>query len=297
MPRYCTFCGATNGNFRFPKDEEARQRWRRAIPRKDIPTHKDTVICEKHWPANFEKVSVHGKWRPRDDDPPSIFDVPKSVQPTPTPPPRKTKRSSFEARTTTPDEMEKFLKMDSIQDFDTIKESIRDKLKEFGSHLFVLNLENQIIVLNVELVEGTGVPCFLFKILHDLSFHAYHFGVKCSIPSFVRNRVTKIKHWSEIEEMLRFLKVTDPNHKQTIAQEQLRAMGMTVVGEKKYSVDTMVRAFEYFALSRSTYSRLRQDFELPCISSLTTLTSKIKSVDDSTYISNVFSKMMQKKFS
>ena len=71
----------------------------------------------------------------------------KSVRPTPTPPPRKTKRSSFEARTTTPDEMEKFLKMDSIQDFDTIKESIRDKLKEFGSHLFVLNLENQIIVL------------------------------------------------------------------------------------------------------------------------------------------------------
>ena len=94
--------------------------------------------------------------------------------------------------------------------------------------------------------------------------------------------------------MLRFFKVTDPNHKQTIAQEQLRAMGMTVVGEKKYSVDTMVRAFEYFALSRLTYSRLRQDFELPCISSLTTLSSKIKSVDDSTYISIMFSRKCQR---
>ena len=93
--------------------------------------------------------------------------------------------------------------------------------------------------------------------------------------------------------MLRFLKVTDPNHKQTIAQEQLRAMGMTVVGEKKYSVDTMVRAFEYFALFWSTYSRLRQDFELPCISSLTTLTSKIKSVDDST-IFLMFSRKCQR---
>ena len=68
-------------------------------------------------------------------------------------------------------------------------------------------------------------------------------------------------------------------------------MGVTQVGEKKYTIETTVRAFEYFALSRSAYSRLREDFELPCISTLTSLTSKVKSVDDSIYISNVFSKL------
>ena len=45
-------------------------------------------------------------------------------------------------------------------------------------------------------------------------------------------------------------------------------MGVTVVGERKYSVEITVRAFEYFAMSRATYNRLREDFELPSISSM-----------------------------
>ena len=68
-------------------------------------------------------------------------------------------------------------------------------------------------------------------------------------------------------------------------------MGLTLVGEKKYTIDTTVRAFEYFALSRSTYSRLREDFELPCIATLTSLTSKIRSADDPSFITNVFAKL------
>ena len=39
------------------------------------------------------------------------------------------------------------------------------------------------------------------------------------------------------------------------------------------------------------YNRIREDFELPCVSTLTNLTSKIKSVDDVSYISNVFSRL------
>ena len=62
--------------------------------------------------------------------------------------------------------------------------------------------------------------------------------------------------------MCRFLKVTEPSHKS--------------------------EAFEYFALSRSTYNRLREDFELPCISTLTNLTSKVKSQDDESFIVNAF---------
>ena len=32
---------------------------------------KDTVVCEKHWPANYLKVIYYGKERPKDSD--SVF--------------------------------------------------------------------------------------------------------------------------------------------------------------------------------------------------------------------------------
>ena len=59
---------------------------------------------------------------------------------------------------------------------------------------------------------------------------------------------------------------------------------ITYVGEKKYSVEMFIRAFEYFALSRATYNRLRRDFQLPSISALTRITSKVKNTDDNSYI-------------
>ena len=49
-----------------------RQRWIKTITN-TVPDSKDTSICEKHWPTNYETVSVNSKLRPR--DPPSIFPV------------------------------------------------------------------------------------------------------------------------------------------------------------------------------------------------------------------------------
>ena len=65
-------------------------------------------------------------------------------------------------------------------------------------------------------------------------------------------------------------------------------MGFKSVGERKYSNATIVRAFCYFALSRTDYRRFCQDFELPSISTLTRLTSSAKSYDDVTYYSKIF---------
>ena len=48
--------------YRLPKDSEERERWLKSIPRDNIPQSKDTVVCEKHWPVNFEKVLVYGKY-------------------------------------------------------------------------------------------------------------------------------------------------------------------------------------------------------------------------------------------
>ena len=63
------------------------------------------------------------------------------------------------------------------------------------------------------------------------------------------------------------------DQKKNVIHQQLKSMrDLTYVGEKKYEFDAIVRAFEYFALSRASYERLRQDFELPSIETLTRLT-------------------------
>ena len=60
---------------------------------------------------------------------------------------------------------------------------------------------------------------------------------------------------------------------------------VTYVGEKRYSIDILVRTFEYFALSQSTYNHLRQDFQLPSISTMTKMTSKQKQFYNSSFSS------------
>ena len=67
--------------YRLPKDSEERERWLKSIPCDNMPQSKNTVVCEKHWPINFEKVLVYGKYRPA--VPPTVFNyIPKSLVPT-----------------------------------------------------------------------------------------------------------------------------------------------------------------------------------------------------------------------
>ena len=57
--------------------------------------------------------------------------------------------------------------------------------------------------------------------------------------------------------------------------------------EQKYTPEMIVRGFEYFAKSRSCCKVLRND-ELPSISALTRLTSKVSNTEDSSFVRNVF---------
>ena len=36
------------------------------IPRDNIPDHKNVMVYEQHWPADYPKVIYYGKERPRD---------------------------------------------------------------------------------------------------------------------------------------------------------------------------------------------------------------------------------------
>ena len=58
------------------------------------------------------------------------------------------------------------------------------------------------------------------------------------------------------------------------------------IHEQKYTPEMIVRGFEYFAKSRSCYKLLRNDYELPSIS--TSTTSKISNIEDSSFVRSVF---------
>ena len=97
--------------------------------------------------------------------------------------------------------------------------------------------------------------------------------------------------FSHIQEALRFLSCCEITPKKEVAYQQILSMNKTCIGEKKYPIETTVRAFEYFSLARSAYNRIREDFELPSLRTLGRITSKYKSLDDTTYIRHIFSNL------
>lgn len=106
-------CNVYSKVFRLPKATTEQKLWIKSLPFKNLKLTKDSVICFKHWPANFPTVTVGGRERPR--DPPSVWpDIPKSCVPTPLPAPRSTMKTSFTTRTEQADEMKDFLNYDKV---------------------------------------------------------------------------------------------------------------------------------------------------------------------------------------
>ena len=59
------------------------------------------------------------------------------------------------------------------------------------------------------------------------------------------------------------------------------------VGKKLYTPEVIIRAFEYFATSHCLYNKLRQDFQLPSIRTLTCITSKVSNLDESSFVKTI----------
>ena len=118
--KICMYC--------LPKDSEERERWLKLIPRDNIPQCKDTVICEKHWPINFEKVLVYGKYRPA--VPPTVFNcIPKSLVPTTISKNGVTQRAISSRGNLAVDELDEFTKTDLVAKLD-VEMLFREKLTQ-----------------------------------------------------------------------------------------------------------------------------------------------------------------------
>ena len=136
----------------------------------------------------------------------------------------------------------------------------------------------------------------MLKIFYDFTYSAFHCGIRCTITPLSSNRVKFQKSWSVLEEALSFLNTVERTQKKEVLLEQISVMSSLVhVGDRKYESETIVRAFVYFATSRALYKRLREDFELPGITTLTRLTSKVNKIDDTQFLKNVFGNVEERQ--
>ena len=72
-------------------------------------------------------------------------------------------------------------------------------------------------------------------------------------------------------------------------------MRATPIGQKVYSAEIIIRALEYFCTSRTLYSKLRQDYALPSIRTLTRITSKVGKLDEGHFLKKVFQNMNERQ--
>lgn len=275
--------------FRFPKDKKEIEKWKKSLPYKDMTVTNNSVICELHWPSSYPKKKIHGKFRPL--NPPTVWPgVPKSLIPTPVSTSRTTQRTSFDVRTTQPDQLTEFKIKDCV-DFAEISQRVL-KGYSFTTPTTAFKSDTSIIIQSTTF--NNGIPNFVLKVHQDLTFESFQFGAKTFIPSLTKNRITKVRSWSAIEEIIRHLDSASVNNKLQVIQQHLEAMSGDV-GEKLYCPSIIIRAFEYFAISRSLYKKLRNDYQLPSISTLTRITSKVSKISDSSFTEQVLQTTEEKQ--
>ena len=262
--------------YRFPNDSDELKKWIQAIPNANLTVTKNTVICELHWPENFETVKVRGgKLRPK--NPPSVWSgIPLSQIPSTSAPERTTKRAFSAVRNIQADELTVFLATDKIS-YSTLKKELLERKKQFQYPIISYLADDIVHIQSIKLHHG--IPLFVIKIFQNLHFEAFHLGIRCSISTLSKNRVSTIDSWSIFDEHLRYLSSSNIDNKTEVILQHISSMKPKVVGHKIYTPEIIVRAFVYFAASRALYQRLRIDYQLPSVRTLTRITSKISQVD------------------
>ena len=243
--------------FRLPSDKEEREKWINIILRDNIPDSPNTAVCERHFSPGYMTITKFGRKRPR--DPPSIFTCVKpSLIPTIPGPSRPTVRAISTVRNIVPDELDMFLARDTIKCFQELHEKLKKEqvnIDDVDIIWYVIG-ENMLVFQSRDFEENTSVPRFLLKIKENLTYEGFFCGIKLTITSLSINRVITINSVSKLHEALRYLHSLTKNNKIANIFEHIHAMNpIAMIGDKKYDANTIVRAFEYFSLSRALYSR------------------------------------------
>ena len=259
----------------LPKGSGERERWLKSIPLDNIPQSKDTVVCETHWPINFEKGLVYGKYRPA--VPPVFNCIPKSLVPTIISKKRVTQRAISSKRNLAVDELDEFTKTNLVAKFDV--EVLLRKINLTLFHFQVISFVSDSSIVIQSLNIKSGIELFSLNWHSNFKFDCYHLGVRYFIPSLSQNKIVKMNRWSVLNEAINYLSKVETSNKNKVLSDYRAAMfSASSVGSKVYSPATLIRDFEYFSCFRASYELFRRDHHLPSVRTLTKITSKINNL-------------------
>ena len=182
-----------------------------------------------------------------------------------------TNKLSFEVRNSVQDEMETFEDAGKVQ-YQDLKEKLTEDENIF--HVPTVSFISEGVLYCQANSLYAGAARFLVTINSDLSFEYHHYGVKVSITTLAKNKIFRLDRWSKVNEVIRYLNCLEVDLKHQVLLKHLDSLGSVKVGMKMYDPEVMVMAFEYAATSRSAYTRIKEDINLPSLKVLSRLTSK-----------------------
>ena len=127
----------------------------------------------------------------------------------------------------------------------------------------------------------------------DINIQVLPYGNK--VPCIVKNRISILKSWSAIVENVNYLNSHELMRKVQVIHQQFQSMSTKNKHTKLYSPKVLVRAFDYFATSRSLYRKMRIDFQFPSESTLCRITSTFSKQNSGNLIANVFNTLSEKQ--
>ena len=119
----------------------------------------------------------------------------------------------------------------------------------------------------------------------ELSFEAFRGLEKMKVP-----HIGSIKKWDQFEELIRFVK-SDENIKHIEKFDFINKQVKALNAPKNaivYDRDALLQAFTWYNVSRSLYTKLRSQLQLPSLTTLKNITRVAKNKDDAALYTSFF---------
>ena len=284
--------------FRLPTNAHERQKWISVIPKpnQERPITENFRLCEKHWPDETSFVTVQGG-STRPTEPPSIFDIPKSLLPSKKPTPRKTKipfatQAYF-------DNKDRFKSFSDFSPISRLSKKYNDFLVHHGEEQVSFVFLNSGITQCMAIVTVSNNKTDF----SPATISAFKNGLEVPIPLGIVNPNKGLNRYSQFMESVNFVLHYDLSPDDTLSTIAVKLNSLQFNEEKgkkvafisrqmellsgvKYSMKDYCFAVENYPTCQ--YDHLRQFLVLPC---KRTIRSIISSTDKGYILDGIFSKV------
>ena len=163
----------------------------------------------------------------------------------------------------------------------------------FNNISFVIYKCNEkLIIQSTDFLVQSAISKFSLQFNAYLSFESFHCGIKCNINNLSINGIYTFSRLSHIHEALRYLnssKVTLEKGK--VLQQQKKCNECNLCWwQEIYNWDYCLRIWIFWTL-KSSLQLSEKTFWTSSARTLTRLISKVKAIDDSSYIKHIFTNL------